>query len=145
MSWKMSQGLKDQIDTANVTTTHCVKCGVDMACGADSETSSCWCKGFPRLPPEVGVDGSQCLCPNCLGLVLNRSVEQGIEEKGVSAMVALASENSINPVSDTGRGKPRLVEHVDFQIENGKYVFSSWYHLKRGYCCGSGCRNCPFD
>ena len=91
MSWKMSQGLKDQIYTANVTTTHCVKCGVGMACGADSETSSCWCKGFPLLPPEVGVDGSQCLCPNCLGFVLNRSVEQGIEEKGVSAMVALAS------------------------------------------------------
>jgi len=145
MSWKMSQGLKDQIDIVNVTNSHCVKCGVDMACGADSDTPSCWCKGFPRLPPEVGVDGSQCLCPNCLGLVLNRSVERGIEEKGVSAMVVLASENGINSVSDTVRGKPGLVEHVDFQIENGKYVFSSWYHLKRGYCCGSGCRNCPFD
>lgn len=145
MSWKMSQGLKDQIDIVNVTNSHCVKCGVDMACGADSDTPSCWCKGFPRLPSEAGGDGSQCLCPKCLGFVLNRSVERGIEEKGVSAMVVLASENGINSVSDTVRGKPRLVEHVDFQIENGKYVFSSWYHLKRGYCCGSGCRNCPFD
>ena len=137
MSWKMSQGLKDQIDTANVTTTHCVKCGVDMACGADSDTPSCWCKGFPRLPSEAGGEGSQCLCPKCLGFVLNRSVERGIEEKGVSAMVVLASENGINSVSDTVRGKPGLVEHVDFQIENGKYVFSSWYHLKRGFFCFS--------
>lgn len=145
MSWKMSQGLKDQIDIVNVTTSHCVKCGVDMACGAEREIPVCWCKGFPRLPPEAGVDRSQCHCPNCLGFVLNRSVKRGIEEKGVSAMVALASENGINPVSDTVRSKPRLVEHVDFQIENGNYVFSSWYHLKRGYCCGSGCRNCPFD
>ena len=145
MSWKMSQGLKDQIDIVNVTNSHCVKCGVDMACGADSDTPSCWCKGFPRLPSEAGGDGSQCLCPKCLGFVLNRSVERGIEEKGVSAMVVLASENGINSVSDTVRGKTGLVEHVDFQIENGKYVFSSWYHLKRGYCCGSGCRNCPFD
>ena len=145
MSWKMSQGLKDQIDIVNVTNSHCVKCGVDMACGADSDTPSCGCKGFPRLPSEAGGDGSQCLCPKCLGFVLNRSVERGIEEKGVSAMVVLASENGINSVSDTVRGKPGLVEHVDFQIENGKYVFSSWYHLKRGYCCGSGCRNCPFD
>lgn len=145
MSWKMSQGLKDQSDIVNVTNSHCVKCGVDMACGADSDTPSCWCKGFPRLPSEAGGDGSQCLCPKCLGFVLNRSVERGIEEKGVSAMVVLASENGINSVSDTVRGKPGLVEHVDFQIENGKYVFSSWYHLKRGYCCGSGCRNCPFD
>ena len=145
MSWEMSQGLKDQIDIVNVTNSHCVKCGVDMACGADSDTPSCWCKGFPRLPSEAGGDGSQCLCPKCLGFVLNRSVERGIEEKGVSAMVVLASENGINSVSDTVGGKPGLVEHVDFQIENGKYVFSSWYHLKRGYCCGSGCRNCPFD
>ena len=145
MSWKMSQGLKDQIDIVNVTNSHCVKCGVDMACGADSDTPSCWCKGFPRLPSEAGGDGSQCLCPKCLGFVLNRSVERGIEEKGVSAMVVLASGNGINSVSDTVRGKPGLLEHVDFQIENGKYVFSSWYHLKRGYCCGSGCRNCPFD
>ncbi len=145
MSWKMSRGLIDQTDIVNVTTSHCVECGVDMACGADSEMPCCWCKAFPRLPPEAGVDGSQCLCSNCLGFVLNRGVERGIEEKGVSAMVALASENRINPVSDTVRGKPRLVEHVDFEIENGNYVFSSWYHLKRGYCCGSGCRNCPFD
>jgi hypothetical protein len=26
----------------------------------------------------------------------------------------------------------------------GFLVFTSNYHLKRGYCCGSGCRHCPF-
>lgn len=35
-------------------------------------------------------------------------------------------------------------EKEDFYIENGKYVFTKSYHLKRGYCCGSGCRHCPF-
>ena len=35
-------------------------------------------------------------------------------------------------------------EKEDFYIENGKYVFTESYHLKRGYCCGSGCRHCPF-
>ena len=36
-------------------------------------------------------------------------------------------------------------EKEDFYIENGKYVFTESYHLKRGYCCGSGCRHCPFE
>jgi hypothetical protein len=31
-----------------------------------------------------------------------------------------------------------------FYIENGKYVFTKEFHLNRGYCCGSGCRHCPF-
>lgn len=37
-----------------------------------------------------------------------------------------------------------LLEGQDFYIENGLYVFTEHYHLKRGYCCGSGCRHCPY-
>ena len=33
---------------------------------------------------------------------------------------------------------------IDYTIENGKYVFTSHYLLKRGYCCHFGCRNCPY-
>ena len=29
--------------------------------------------------------------------------------------------------------------------ENGKVVFTSDYHIKRGHCCGSGCKHCPFE
>jgi len=32
----------------------------------------------------------------------------------------------------------------DFYYENGLVVFTAEYHLKRGYCCNSGCRHCPF-
>ena len=28
--------------------------------------------------------------------------------------------------------------------ETGFLVFTKFYHLKRGACCGSGCRHCPF-
>ncbi len=28
--------------------------------------------------------------------------------------------------------------------ENNLLVFTASYHLKRGYCCQSGCRHCPF-
>ncbi|GAA4458751.1 DUF5522 domain-containing protein [Rurimicrobium arvi] len=30
-------------------------------------------------------------------------------------------------------------------LPDGRMVFTEKYHLKRGYCCGSGCRHCPFD
>ena len=28
--------------------------------------------------------------------------------------------------------------------EDGNLVFTKEYHLKRGYCCKSGCINCPY-
>jgi len=33
----------------------------------------------------------------------------------------------------------------DFYLENGFVVFTETYHLKRGYCCGSACRHCPYE
>lgn len=41
-------------------------------------------------------------------------------------------------------GRPRLVEGVDYYVEDGKFVFKAEYHLKRGYCCNSKCRHCPY-
>lgn len=33
----------------------------------------------------------------------------------------------------------------DYYIsEEGFIVFTEKYHLKRGYCCKSGCKNCPY-
>jgi len=32
----------------------------------------------------------------------------------------------------------------DFYFEETKMVFTAAYHLKRGSCCGSGCRHCPY-
>ncbi len=39
----------------------------------------------------------------------------------------------------------QLVKGEDYYLEDGKYVFTSTYHLKRGYCCGNKCRHCPYD
>ena len=33
----------------------------------------------------------------------------------------------------------------DSYFENGLLVYTAAYHLKRGSCCGSGCRHCPFE
>ena len=44
--------------------------------------------------------------------------------------------------SDEKSGLPKNNE--EFYIESGKYVFTEVFHIKRGYCCGNGCRHCPF-
>lgn len=38
-----------------------------------------------------------------------------------------------------------LQEGIDYTIsKDGLFVFTREYHLKRGYCCGSNCLNCPY-
>jgi hypothetical protein len=32
----------------------------------------------------------------------------------------------------------------DYYFEGPYLVFTAAYHLKRGYCCNSGCRHCPY-
>jgi hypothetical protein len=39
----------------------------------------------------------------------------------------------------------QLVEGEDFYFERGYIVFTAKYLLDRGYCCGSGCRHCPYN
>ena len=38
----------------------------------------------------------------------------------------------------------KLTETKDFYNENGLTVFTESYLQRRGYCCGSGCRHCPY-
>ena len=41
--------------------------------------------------------------------------------------------------------KQELVEGEDYyQDKEGLLVFTKKYLLERGYCCGSGCRHCPY-
>ncbi|MBK8969357.1 MAG: hypothetical protein IPM36_22360 [Lewinellaceae bacterium] len=37
-----------------------------------------------------------------------------------------------------------LVQGRDFYMEKGYVVFTEFYLLQRGKCCGSGCRHCPY-
>ncbi|HEX8562530.1 MAG TPA: DUF5522 domain-containing protein [Flavobacterium sp.] len=39
----------------------------------------------------------------------------------------------------------KLVEGLDYYLTpEGYKVFTEEYHRKRGYCCRSGCRHCPY-
>lgn len=37
-----------------------------------------------------------------------------------------------------------LEEGRDFYMERGYVVFTASYLRRRGYCCESGCRHCPY-
>ncbi|MGA2755223.1 MAG: DUF5522 domain-containing protein [Terracidiphilus sp.] len=44
----------------------------------------------------------------------------------------------------TASQAPPGLEPEDYYFEGPCLVFTVAYHLKRGTCCGSGCRHCPY-
>ena len=48
-------------------------------------------------------------------------------------------------VSEDDDGSPPGKPPPDWYLENGLLVYTAAYHLKRGSCCGSGCRHCPYE
>ena len=52
--------------------------------------------------------------------------------------------NAFHPV-DVALLKGVLEEEKDYYIEGGSFVFTASYLKRRGYCCGSGCRHCPYQ
>jgi hypothetical protein len=41
--------------------------------------------------------------------------------------------------------KRKQLDPDDYYLsEEGYIVFKASYHLKRGYCCQSGCKHCPY-
>ncbi len=46
--------------------------------------------------------------------------------------------------TDTNDGDARA-RQPDYYVENGLLVYTATFHLKRGSCCGSGCRHCPYE
>jgi hypothetical protein len=41
-------------------------------------------------------------------------------------------------------GPAELEPGEDYYYDGPYLVFTEQYHLKRGTCCGSGCRHCPY-
>lgn len=49
------------------------------------------------------------------------------------------------PSEQAGADAEEFTIGVDYILENGQWVFTDVYHLRRGYCCHNGCRFCPYD
>jgi hypothetical protein len=45
---------------------------------------------------------------------------------------------------ETPKSPQELLEGTDYYIESGRWVFTAAYLLRRGKCCESGCRHCPY-
>ena len=48
-------------------------------------------------------------------------------------------EQPPQPETDIGELAP-----ADFYFEGPYMVFTAAFHLRRGYCCNSDCRHCPY-
>ena len=51
--------------------------------------------------------------------------------------------NAFQPV-DVALLQGALEPEKDYYMERGAFVFTESYLRRRGYCCGSGCRHCPY-
>jgi hypothetical protein len=49
-----------------------------------------------------------------------------------------------DPEKDVNHSQVALKEGEDFYYDGPYMVFTEQYHLKRGTCCQSGCRHCPY-
>ena len=58
-------------------------------------------------------------------------------------MPSQADQNP-NPPEESADPSPRELRPEDFYYEGAYLVFTAAYHLKRGYCCNSNCRHCPY-
>lgn len=50
-------------------------------------------------------------------------------------------------IEQTERGDEADTQELapeDFYFDGPYMVFTAVYHLKRGYCCNSDCRHCPY-
>jgi hypothetical protein len=52
-------------------------------------------------------------------------------------------DESAPPHPPSAPDEPELAPG-DFYYEGPYLVFTAAYHLKRGYCCNSDCRHCPY-
>ncbi|HEX3798564.1 MAG TPA: cysteine-rich CWC family protein [Verrucomicrobiae bacterium] len=109
----------------NIDATKCPLCGQPndcQLCTAASYKGPCWCAKmkFPeellaKVPPELR--NRACICLACV-MQFNRERKNG------------SASQKVLP--------------GDFYFENGLMVFTAAYHLRRGFCCESGCRHCPY-
>jgi hypothetical protein len=59
-------------------------------------------------------------------------------------LVELVKSSNQNKTMNNSEGGSQKLLPSDFYIKNGIYVFTKEFHLRRGSCCGNGCRHCPF-
>ncbi len=110
-------------EVVSVAPELCPLCGgpnTCQRCTVAAYKGPCWCEGLPfpeELLARVPPEAQRlaCICRNCVEAALRR-----------------------RPSPRAGPGE------FYFDAATGYVVFTAAYHRRRGYCCGSGCRHCPW-
>ncbi len=110
----------------------CSSCKTSFGCDASS-SNGCWCMNLPSVLIPDSSKG--CFCPSCLAIAVAKQLDVKLMGMSLKEMLAFAK------TQPQGDG---FVQYIDYTIEHNNYIFTKWYHLKRGNCCGNGCRNCPY-
>ena len=117
-----------------MNTKHCPNCNTEFTCKTGQDAASCWCMRYPAV---IAIeDGQACYCPDCLAKLASKKISKRLLTLPLEEAVTLARRY---------RSDSALIEHIDYSLEAGNLVFSPWYHLKRGSCCGNGCHHCPYN
>ena len=121
----------------------CSNCGDSLTCGADGSGKRCWCADLPHLPLG-SITARDCFCPLCLTDAIQTALEPG---SPANSALYSAGSRAAEPAQGaiTNLSPPDLLlEGEDYYWEGGMIVFTASYHRRRGYCCESGCRHCPY-
>jgi len=116
-------------------TVTCPNCKKTLTCQAD-QRGKCWCAAYPSIL-QINENVIGCYCSDCL----QEKVKEAINEY-VAEVKSGKRENEASKFANSSAG---LQEGIDYYVENGLFVLTEWFHLKRGECCGNSCRHCPFD
>jgi hypothetical protein len=104
----------------------CPLCGSGndcQLCTVATYKGPCWCAKV-KIPDELvaqvpaDLQNKACICRACV-MKFHRAKSDNVAE-------------------------PKILPG-DFYFDGGLMVFTAAYHSRRGYCCGSGCRHCPFE
>ena len=102
----------------------CQRCGSAFSCLVN-DIANCACS-FILISSEtityLAKTKYDCVCNSCLN-ELNQMLEMITKESSSSQF---------------------MVEGLDFYYEGPYKVMTEYFHIKRGYCCGSGCRHCAY-
>ncbi|MGE5106881.1 MAG: DUF5522 domain-containing protein [Sphingobacteriales bacterium] len=113
----------------------CSRCNSTFGCGATETNSNCWCNNYPPLfTPDPLIN---CMCPECLHKAIKEKIDDYVSQMTAEKAI---NDNKAKDLPPTNH----YLEGIDYYRENSLWVFTAWHHLKRGYCCKSGCRHCPY-
>jgi len=118
-----------------VPAAHCPVCAAPNRCRLETGEAykgSCWCEQPVLLSSTLqrllaNLPEARCLCRNCLETIA--------AHPDVTWDELAARRRPVAPFPPTPG---------DFYMEGNSIIFTAQYHLRRGWCCGSGCRHCPF-